>query len=156
MSLKDLLGDMETLKDEFHKPVFNIEKARTNLLKIVDKVEKQFTSGQTKGPRRWKIQNNRVELEMPTPVDGISKFYRTVEAFPSFLKDLRQSINDGEADSALEEASNEPVITKVRKSVRSSGGGDPVFRGKASGSRGWSDERRAKFQASIAARNAGK
>lgn len=157
MSLKDYLAkDTEDLEAEFNKPEFDIDKARASLLKIVDKVEEQFASGQTKGPKRWKINRNVVKLELPVAVEGMVKFHRRTDEFPAFLSELRKSIKDGSADTALEEANNEPVITNVRKSVRSSGGGDPVFRGKASGSRGWSDERRAKFDASIAARNAGK
>ncbi len=153
MALKDFLSLVDDkLRDAFHKVVPDHTKARMQLIKSIDKATKQFNEGkQPRGASKWwSAQNNVVEFTpnlngKPISIGGKTKSYIPAERFPNALDHLRASVEAGELDGQLAK-SNDTDATTPRK-IREKGEG-------GSG-KGWSPERRARFEASIAARKSG-
>ena len=143
MSLSDLLklAD-EKLADLFHKKAHDPVKARAPILKGIDKCRDQFESPTpTRGRKWWKASNNVVEFSPPFAIGGKDTHYVPSERFGQYLGHLRKAVEGGELDDALK-ASASASPSKVRKSG-------------ATGA-SWTPERRARFQASVAARKAAK
>lgn len=151
MSLKDFISLTDkSLEKDFSTPAFDVNAAREKMLKIIDKVNEQFGSTEpTRGPKRWKVNRNIVELNLPVEIEGSSTFYIPAERFPDALKTIRKAIAAGEADAMLDNVKSDEAGKNVRVKVAK-------MMGEKRERKGWSDERRAKQAATYAARNAEK
>jgi hypothetical protein len=158
MALKDTFSnffDNTGLAEVFSRPAWDAEKARKPLLKGIDAAKKQFESGQTKAPNRWwKVSNGVVALTVKVAgdtfdINGVATNHMPEERFPEFLSKFRAAVEAGEFDDELKNHGNGDAtvhIAKVRKPRAASTGGGS----------GWSEERRAAFAKTIAARKAAK
>lgn len=157
MALKDTLTnffDNTGLAEVFSRPAYDAEKARKPLLKGIDNAKKQFENGQTKAPNRWwKVSNGVVALTVKVNGDtfdlnGVATNHMPEERFPEFLSKFRAAVEAGEFDDEIKNHGNGDAkvhIAKAPRAKRESGGGA-----------GWSPERRAKFEQTMAARKAAK
>lgn len=149
MSLKSFLDftDDKLAKDH-STPAFDAQRARAGLVKVIDRAATSFSEGKTTGKRSWSVNRNVVEFTLPVALDGKTTFYIPAERFPDALSKLKAAVEKGEADSALEAANGDDDQPKAarRQSKPREAGDRP----------GWSEDRRARFQASIAARKAAK
>lgn len=149
MALKDFLALADDkLADTYHKAAFNVEQARDSLVKKLDKAVEQFTATEpTKGRKMWSVNRNVVELTLPFHVGGKNVVYIPSERFADAVKALQDSINKGEVDKEIEAGASHPDNKPRVRMPRAAGSG---------GGKGWTEERRQRYQASIAARNAAK
>lgn len=158
MAIRDTLSnffDNTGLADVFAQKPHDPTKARKPLLKGIENAKKQFENGQTKAPNRWwKVSNGVVALTVKVggdtfDINGVATNHMPQERFPEFLDKFKAAVEAGEFDEELASKGNgdaKVVIPKARKPRSDSG----------TGGRGWSDERRARFAETIAARKAGK
>jgi hypothetical protein len=157
MALKDTFAnffDNTGLAEVFSRPAYDAEKARKPLLKGIDNAKKQFESGQTKAPNRWwKVSNGVVALTVKVngdtfDINGVATNHMPQERFPEFLAKFKSAVEAGEFDEELKNHGNGDAkvhIAKAPRKPRTDGAGA-----------GWSEERRQRFAASIAARKAAK
>lgn len=158
-ALKDLLSFIDDkLGTEFNKPEFDPEKARAPLIKGIDRSKEQFEQGKTKVPHRWwSVNRNVVEFEPRVKgnaieIGGKPLLYIPAERFVEFLASFKAHVEAGQFDKQLEEM---PIT--VTSHMRSESGEKPVrARREGGGGREWTPERRAAYQATIAARKAAK
>jgi hypothetical protein len=160
MALKDTLTnffDNTGLAEVFSRPAYDAEKARKPLLKGIDNAKKQFENGQTKAPNRWwKVSNGVVALTVKVAgetfdINGVATNHMPEERFPDFLAKFRAAVEAGEFDEEIKHHGNGAAQVHIAKAPRAArkpreGGGGA----------GWSEERRAKFQETMAARKAAK
>lgn len=147
MALKDFvsLAD-DKLHEVFSQKPHDAAKAREAMVKRLDKAYEQFQATEpVRGRKLFKIQNGVVELTLPFEVAGKNVFHLPSERFVDALKHLKTSITKGELDDELKAAGSSKEAPE-RAPRRTS----------AAAGRGWTDERRAKFAATVAARNAGR
>ena len=153
MALKDFIALADDkLHEAFNRKPHDATKARETMVKRLDKAHEQFHATEpARGRKLFKIQNGIVELSLPFEVSGKSTFHIPSERFADALKHLKTSVTKGELDDELRAAADKPsgdpapAAAKVPRKQSTGGTG-----------RGWTDERRAKFAATVAARNAGK
>ena len=141
VALSDLLKLADDkLAELFHKKQHDPEKSRRPILKGIDRTRNQFESPTpTKGKKWWKISNNVVEFTPPFPIGGKTSHYVPSERFSDYLTQLHGAVSAGELDDSLRQSA-------TARAPRKTGAG-----GKA-----WTPERRARFAASVATRNAKK
>ena len=141
MALSDLLKLADDkLAELFHKKQHDPEKARRPNLKGIDRTRNQLESPTpTKGKKWWKVSNNVVEFTPPFPIGGKTTHYVPSERFPDYLTHLHGAVSAGELDEVFAQ-------TATARAPRKTG----------SGGKAWTAERRARFAASVAARNAKK
>ena len=149
MSIKDLLSLADDkLHEVFSKKPHDPVKAREKVLAGIDRTKSQF--GQTepvKGRKWFRVNNNVVELTLPLEVGGKRTLYIPGERFDEFLTKFRASVHAGDLDKEIEASlANEPAPRASASSASSAG----------TGRSGWSEERRARYNASVAARKAAK
>lgn len=154
MSLADVLSLVdEKLSKVYEKVSYDPTKDRAKFAKRIDAtLEKFLQTEPARGAKDFSVQNGVVRYEpklsgAPVALGGKTTLFVPSERFADFLTKLKAAVEVGQLDSELEAATNgdaEAAPKKVR--VKSEGGSG----------RGWSDERRARFAASIAARNAAK
>ena len=151
MALKDFLSLADDkLHEVFAKKAYDPQKDRERMVKRLDTANNQFQSATpTKGQKIWKIANGVVELTLPFFIGGKSVFHLPSERFSDAIKHLKEAVLAGDADEHLkagaQSGSDKPA--RIKREPTSSGG---------DGGRSWSPERKAKFAATIAARNAAK
>lgn len=140
MSLKSLLGLVDDkLADVFHRKAHDPSKARNKVLKGIDKAHDQFHATKPAGGKKWFVhKNDVVRFSPPFAVAGKSEHYVPSAQFPDFLGHLRKAVEAGELDNAI----GQPV---ERSTSRGPSKGTP-----------WTDERRAKFAATRAAKTKSK
>jgi hypothetical protein len=156
MALQDFLNLVDAkLHDVFHHVAADPAKARKPFVKKIDATIKQFAEGkQPRGADKWWTANNNVVMFSPT-MDGreikIGKVYPLPipsERFTDALNHLKASVEAGELDDQLiAEDGTEAPVKATRKRAAPTGG---------SGRAGWTDERRERYAASIAAKKAAK
>ncbi len=157
MAIKESLAsffDNTGLAEVFSRSEPDPAKLRKPLLRGIDKTKTQFENGQTKAPNRWwKVSNGVVALTVKVngdtfDINGVATNHMPENRFIEFLGKFRAAVEAGEFDDELKNKGNGDAkvhITKARKPRASNGGGA-----------GWSEERRAAFAATIAARKAAK
>jgi hypothetical protein len=159
MALKDTLSnffDNTGLAEVFSRPAYDTEKARKPLLKGIDNAKKQFENGQTKAPNRWwKVSNGVVALTVKVngdtfDINGVATNHMPQERFPEFLAKFRAAVEAGEFDDELKNHGSGDAKVHIAKAPRA-----PRKPREGGGSTGWSEERRAKFAATVAARKKG-
>lgn len=162
MALADLLKLADdTLHDLFNKVAPDPAKRRAPFLKAIDKALAQHGDGkQPRGPKAFWSANNGVVKITPNiaghPVKIGGKDYLTVpaERFRDAMTSLRAAVEAGELDDALvvdDGGTTPPHGGSPMRAPRKAR--DP---GAGGASRAWSDERRARFAQTIAARRATK
>lgn len=147
MSIKDLLALADDkLKDVFSKVEYDPAKDRARHAAAIDKDAASFTNGATRGKRQWKAGNNVVEYTSRFPIQGKTTHYIPSNMFSDFLSKLKALVSDGTFDKDFEaaQAGDAEKTTRAPRAKREGGGA------------GWSEERRQRFAASIAARKAAK
>ena len=163
MALKDTLAsffDNTGLAEVFSRKEADPAKLRKPLLKGIDNAKKQFENGQTKAPNRWwKVSNGVVALTVKVggdtlDINGVATNHMPQERFVEFLGKFKAAAEAGEFDAELKNKGNGDAEVHVPKAraPRKAREAKPAGEGRG----GWSDERRARFQSSIAARNAAK
>lgn len=159
MAIKETLTnffDNIGLAEVFNRPAHDPAKARKPLLKGIETAKKQFENGQTKAPNRWwKVSNEVVALTVKLggdvfSINGVDTNHMPQERFVEFLDKFTTAVNAGEFDEELAHHGNGDAKVRIAKAPRKAR--DPKAPGESG--RGWSDERRARFAASIAARKA--
>jgi len=147
MALKDFLALAdEKLHETFSKKAYDPTKDRAALIKRLDTADNQFKSATpTKGKKMFRLQNGVVELNLPIELGGKSRFLIPAERFSDAIEKLKSAVGAGEADTEFE-ASQSATTPKTPRKLREGGGEG----------RAWSDERRARFAETIAARKATK
>lgn len=155
MALKGFLALVDDkLSEAFHYVAPDKTRARKPFLSALDKAKAQFEEGkQPRGANAlWSAKNNIVHFTpklsgKPVAIEGKSEFFIPAERFPNAIAELRKEVESGALDDTLHDISE----------------GDPLAGGvKLSGHRleskpqraGWSPERRAKFEATQAAKKA--
>ncbi|HEX8553593.1 MAG TPA: hypothetical protein VF695_02695 [Sphingomonas sp.] len=151
MALKDMIGIIDNkLVDIFNRPSFDADKARKPLLRGIARTLDQFEGGKVNAPGRWWfVKNDVVALTVKLDgdileINGVGTNHMPAERFPEFLAAMRTAVEAGEFDDVLA-ARNHQGDTKVRIPRAKRQGGTP---------RAWSDEQRARYQATLAARRA--
>lgn len=161
MAFKDTIKsfiDNTGLAEVFNKPAYDADKARKPLLKGIDNAKKQFENGSTKAPHRWwSVSNGVVALTVKVggdtfDINGVATNHMPQERFVEFLTKFRTAVEAGEFDEELKAHGNGNAQVHIPKARKARAPRDPNAPAKA----GWSDERRAKFAATVAARNAAK
>ena len=148
MALKDFLSLADDkLHEVFAKKDYDPAKDRAAMIKRLDTAHTQFQSATPiKGRKMFKIANGVVELTLPFEIGGKSVFHLPTERFADAIQHLKDAVGQGEADGHLKSgATNVAAPRQARK---------PDAPRYSEGTRGWSDERRAKFAATVAARKA--
>lgn len=156
MALKSFLSLVDDkLAEAFHYVAPDKTKHRKPFIKGLDKVVEQFEEGKPRGgaSAQWSANNNVVHftpklVNVPVTLEGKNEFFIPTERFRDAIVELRKEAEAGELDDALHEAYEGASKGSARETRRDSSTGSVRA--------GWSDERRAKFQASVAARKANK
>lgn len=149
MALKDLLALADDkLADVFHTKSYDPAKDRGKHIKAIEADAASFGNPEpTRGRKAWKASNNVVEYTSRFPVGGKTTHYVPSERFGDFLEKLKNLVTEGTFDSDFEAASKSEGGAKVARAPR---------KPREGGGAGWSEARRAKYQASIDARKAAK
>lgn len=148
MSLKKFLALTDIkLADKFHETPPDTDKLRKAAVKKIDKAIEQFSATEpARGRKMFKANNAVVELQLPFAVELETLHYVPSERLLDALNELKAGVEAGEADDALIAAANGgEVEAKPKRQRKTSGGGA-----------GWSQERRDRFAATVAARKAAK
>lgn len=155
MSLKDILALVDDkLGDVFRTVAYTPDRDRQKFAARIDATKEKFLQTEPpRGKKDFSVANNVVEyrptLGGPVKIGGKDVSYVPAERFGDFLTGLKAAVMAGELDKELEAAGKGDTATTTRAPrVKSQGTGG--------GGRGWSEERRAAFAATIAARNAAK
>lgn len=154
MALKDLLALMDNgLESVFHKKAYDPQKDRQWVVDRITKASTQFASTESTrggGARWWKLSNGVVAFSptrkdgAPLIINGQTTNFIPSERFEDFLRSMAIAVTGGEFDAELSSESTAGKTVKI-KTPRSPSSG---------GGKGWSPERKAKFEATIAARKA--
>lgn len=155
MALKDVLALIDSsLADVFKTVAYTPDRDRKKFADRIDATKAKFLATEPpRGKKDFSVANNVVEYR-PTLNGGAVKIggkdvsYVPAERFDDFLTGLKAAVLAGELDKELEAAGKGDAATTARAPrVKSQGTGT---------GRGWSEERRAAFAATIAARKAAK
>lgn len=147
MSVKDSLKELLALTSDkiastFHEKPYDPSKDRKALQKRLQKAHDQYTSATPAKGRKLFTVNHKgeIELKLPFEVGGKDTFYFDEGGkFTQFLAHMSQLVGLGEFDEHLKD--QRPPATSTAPKTPGAG---------------WSPERRAKFDAKIAARKAAK
>jgi hypothetical protein len=134
MALKDLLSLADDkLEDLFNKKASDPTRARRNAIKGIDRTHSQFTATEPQKGRKWFVhKNDVVKFTPPFPVAGQTSHFVPSASFPDYLTHLRGAVEAGELDDVLKDKQASAQTSRVG----------------SRGSRAWSPERRAAFDAS--------
>lgn len=155
MALKDILGLIDhKLADVFHTVAYSPNRDRAAVAKRIDDTKSKFLATEpARGKKDFSVANNVVEYRPIVPsagallIAGKDVSYIPAERFVDFLDGLKAAVEEGELDKELEAAhGGEAVKVKAARKPREPG----------SVGKGWSEERRAAYAATIAARKAAK
>ena len=149
MAEHDFFADDEKAREAYHTKPFDIEGARAKAAKWLDKIGEQISSGATRGKRNWSHSNNSFHIQLPFAHNGVDAVHRAGDKVADYLKSFKEAIVGGKFDDSIRahHESTDTTATPVKTTRKPREGG---------GGKGWSEERRARFAASIAARNAEK
>jgi len=147
MALRDFIALIdEKLHDVFVATAPDPSKARKPVLKAIERAKAQFEAGkQPRGDSKWWSANNNVVHFTPN-IDGkpldFGKRFNTIpaERFVQALDHLRDAVEKGELDEMITSEGS----TRAK----------PVSATAGKKRAGWSDERKAKFAATQAAKKA--
>ena len=156
MALKDFLSLADDkLHEVFAKKEHDPRKDRAAMIKRLDTAHGQFQSETpVKGRKMFRLANGVVELTLPFEIGGKSVFHIPTERFSDAIQHLKDAVGKGEADEHLKSgAATGGGVAAPRAPRKAKDAEAPRY---SEGSRGWSDERRAKCAATVAARNAAK
>ncbi len=155
MALKGFLAlNDKTLAEQYAYVAPDKTRHRKPFLAGLAKAETAFGEGKQPrgGTAMWSAANNIVRFTpklagTPIAIEGETVFHIPAERFPNAIAELRKSVEAGELDDTLHAA-----VEGASK------GGTKVARDPNAGSvrAGWSEERRQRFAASIAAKKAAK
>lgn len=157
MALKDILSLIDhKLKDVYHTVAYSPAKDRAAVAKRLDDTKSKFLATEPpRGKKDFSVANNVVEFRPIVPgagalmLAGSDVSYVPAERFADFLGGLKAAVEAGELDAELEAAhGDQPKAAKAPRAARAPR--------EPSAGAGWSEERRAKFAASIEARKAAK
>jgi hypothetical protein len=157
MALKDVLSLIDDkLADVFHTRAYDPAKDREKLVKRLEATKAKFLQTEpARGRKDFSVQNNTVAYSPTLPSgdpitlgDKPAPYYIPSERFTDVVDGLIAATKAGELDKALE-GKGEAKVTKPARTPRKKTEG-------GSTGRGWTEERRAKFAATVAARNAAK
>ncbi len=159
MALKDILSLIDhKLKDVYHTVAYSPVKDRAAVAKRLDDTRSKFLATEPpRGKKDFSVANNVVEFRPVVPgagalmLAGSDVSYVPAERFADFLVGLKAAVEAGELDAELEAAHGDQAKTSTTKTPRA----PRAPREPGSGS-GWSEERRARFAASIEARQKAK
>lgn len=155
MALKGFLAlNDKTLAEQYAYVAPDKTRHRKPFLNGLTRAETAFNEG--KQPRgesaQWSAANNIVRFTpklgtSPVAIEGETVFHIPAERFPNAIAELRKSVEAGELDDTLHAIVEKGGSGKVR-----------VARDPNAGSvrAGWSEERRARFAATQAAKKAAK
>ncbi len=136
MGISDLLAMADDkLHELFQSKPHDPTRARDKVVKQIDRTKVQFGDKSSKGKKWFRHANGVVELTLPFAIDGKQTFYLHTNKFEAFLDGLKSEVTSGSLDKEI----NEPVEPTARAARVSSG-------------KGWTDERRARFKATMAAK----
>ena len=158
MALADIIAKLspDNAKLFHHDPDAN----RRPVLERLAKNREAFNDPSKKVRGRWfEIGNNQVVAFTPTRpdgqpivIDGQSVTFWKADEFPGILDAFEAAIKAGEIDDQLEGSTPAGASLPTRQLTKKA----RKPRSDAGGSREWSEERRAKFAETIAARKAAK
>lgn len=155
MALKDLLALVDDkLSDLFEKVAYDGSKDRAKFAKRIDATKEKFLQTEpARGAKDFSVANGVVRYAPtlsgnPISIGGKTTLHVPSERFSDFLDKLKSAVEAGELDDVIEAAATGEGTAKAQRAPRAKREG-------GSG-RGWSDERRAAFAATIAARKAEK
>lgn len=147
------------LEETFNQKAYDPAKDRAWVVSRLDAAKTQFASTETTrggGKKMWKLSNGVVAFSpirkdgMSLVVNGQTTVFIPSERFNDFLNAMVEAVQAGEFDKELSADTTAGTTVKVARKPRA---------GRADGSSagaGWSSERREKFAATVAARNAAK
>ena len=108
MALKDMFAFVKDgLEEQFNTKPRDPVAARKPLLRGVDRTLDQFTSGRTRGAKRWWVANNGIVAFSPTlngtplVLNGGTTSHIESGDFPAFLAAFRHAIEEGELDGEI-------------------------------------------------------
>jgi hypothetical protein len=143
------------LEETFNRKAYDPAKDRQWVVSRLESAKTQFAStegGRGGGRKMWKLANGVVAAFSPVRRDGMSlvvngqtTVFIPSERFNDFLNAMTEAVNAGEFDKELTADTTAGTTVKVVSKPR-------AVRASSGGGAGWSDERRARFEASIAAR----
>lgn len=145
------------LKETFDRKAYDPAKDRAWVVGRLEAAKTQFASTETTrggGAKWWKLSNGVVAFSpvrkdgMPLVVNGQTTNFIPGERFGDFVAAMIEAVNAGEFDKELAAETTNGTTVKVPSKPRAS-------RTSTGGGAGWSEERRAKFAATVAARKAG-
>lgn len=169
MSLLDKLHALidPTLKETFDKRAYDPSKDRAWVVARLEATKTQFTSTESTrggGRKLWALSNGVVAFSPVRPdkmqlvVNGQTTNYIPSERFLDFVDAMIAAVNNGDFDKELAAESTSGKTVKISSNLARTSTRDRV-RVRQDGSevgKGWSPERRARYDQSIAARNAAK
>jgi hypothetical protein len=144
------------LEETFNQKAYDPAKDRQWVVSRLESAKTQFAStegGRGGGRKMWKLANGVVAFSpvrrdgMSLVVNGQTTVFIPSERFNDFLNAMVEAVNAGEFDKELIADATTGTTVKVASKPRAA-------RASSVGGAGWSDERRARFEASIAARKA--
>ncbi|MDR6146152.1 hypothetical protein QE363_001945 [Sphingomonas sp. SORGH_AS870] len=154
MALKDIFNLFDDkLADVFAKKAYDPAKDRAKLVKRLETQKAKFLATEpARGAKDFKIANGVVEFRPVLPgghplvLGGKEVNYVPSERFADVLDKLIAEVQAGEVDDQLEGKEGSAPMPRARtaRAPREGGG------------KGWSEERRAAYAATIAARKAAK
>jgi hypothetical protein len=157
MSIKDMLSLADDkLHEVFSRKPFDPTKHRKALQKRLQASHDQYTSATpVKGRKLFTIGSEGiVRFNSPIELNGKSEFYfENGGKFQEFLAHFTQLVGAGEFDGELEKKAMHPGATSTAPGATSTA---PSANEMKKERAGWSDERRAKFLATQAAKAAKK
>lgn len=151
MAIKDLLALADNaLHAVWSKPAekpYDPTKDRAKIIKGIEKTKSDYESATPTKGKKWIVMRNGVaKITLPFAIaENGSEFLIPAERVPDFLATLKKEVEAGSLDQDIKAGKPATGTTTARKPRAASSGGT-----------GWSPERKAKFQATIAARNANK
>lgn len=158
MALKDMFALIDDkLADVFHTRKPDPAALRAPVLKAIARTRTQFAQTEpVRGPKWFKVANDVVAFSPtlrgghPLPINGQTTVFVASERFPELLDHFEEAVSAGEFDDQLADPGNgagssATVVMPTARKPR-----DP-----STPKAGWSDERRAKFKETVAARKAG-
>lgn len=160
MALKDIIAKLSPDNEKLfhHDP----EAGRRPVLERIAKNREAFAdpSRKVRGGKWFEIGNNSMVAFTPTRpdgqpivIDGQSVTFWSSADFPSILDAFEEAVRAGEIDNQLEGSTPAGASLPARELKKPR---QRAQRADAGTLRAWSDERRAKFAETIAARNAAK
>lgn len=155
MGIADMLSLIDQkLEDVFHQKPYDPTKSRNHVLGWIERSRSHFAQSEPVKGRKWISVANGVVAFTPTrpdsgplEINGKTTNFIPVERFGDFLTHFEDAVKAGDFDHALKTngiGTSQHVSSKPTRKRSEPGEG---------GARGWSDDRRQRYQATIAARN---